>query len=359
MWWWDLCGSTATVLALFAWMQKALIVGSLSLLGVEHVRRRSAERLAAAGLETLLNAIEATDHETGQHLRRVARYALILGDAAGMTQHQLRCVERIALFHDIGKIHEALLDVVQDGARLSPEERRAILTHPQRGAEVLSPLAPFYPELPEGVLAHHERWDGTGYPRKLKGRRIPFYARVTSVADTFDVIANGRHYQRAGGAEAAALEIARERGTQFDPDLVDLLFWPPVLEQFALAHQSNYRRRDPEPDRRDPRKREKAVPDVRFRWRASLDERPLGGAPGRGATSAAPRPRRGGGGANTRATRYPPPTRSLRAAPSSPGIHDARPGTPRSSGRAPARDRARRRYSACPATRWAPAVSLF
>src|SRR6185503_517987 len=97
-------------------MRNALFLGSLGLLGFEHVRRKSGERLAAASLETLLNAIEATDHETGQHLRRVARYALILGDAADLGQHDLCAVERIALFHDIGKIHEALLDAVNDGS---------------------------------------------------------------------------------------------------------------------------------------------------------------------------------------------------------------------------------------------------
>jgi HD-GYP domain-containing protein (c-di-GMP phosphodiesterase class II) len=263
-------------------MQPALLLGSISLLGVEHVRRTSAERLAAASLETVLNAIEAANHETGQHLRRVARYALILGDAAGLDEHGMRALERIALFHDIGKIHEALQEALDDGARLTPEERREILTHPSRGAKVLEPLRPFYPELPEGVLAHHERWDGKGYPRRLAGRRIPLYARLTAVADTFDVIANGRHYRRAGGAREAAYEIARERGTQFDPDVVDLMLLPPILDQFALAHQSHYRRRAPSGDRRKARPRERAVPDVRFRWRASLDPRPLEGAPSRG-----------------------------------------------------------------------------
>src|ERR1041384_2163800 len=101
-------------------------------------------------------------------------------------------------------------------------------------------------------MAHHERWDGRGYPRGLSGNRIPFLARVTAIADTFDVIANGRHYRRAGGAEAAAMEIARERGTQFDPDLVDLMLQPPVLAHFALAHQSHYRRQHrPVADRRE------------------------------------------------------------------------------------------------------------
>jgi putative two-component system response regulator len=264
-------------------MRTTLFLGSVTMLGSEHVRRKSAERLAAASLETLLNAIEAADHETGQHLRRVARYALILGDAADLGPHDLRGVERVALFHDIGKIHEALLDVVHDGAKLSADERRAILTHPVRGAKVLSPLAPFYPELPVGVRAHHERWDGTGYPHQLSGRRIPLLARITAIADTFDVIANGRHYRRAGGAEKAAMEIARERGTQFDPDLVDLMLQPPVLEHFALAHQSHYRRRlrVSSGDRRQERHREHAVPDVQFRWRSNLDHRALAGAPNR------------------------------------------------------------------------------
>src|SRR3954465_12595461 len=101
-----------------------LVLGSLW--GVEHRRRTGAERLAAAALETILNAIEANDHETGEHVRRVARFALILGDAVGLDDHVLRSGERIALFHDIGKIHEALFDVVHDDARLTPAERRAI-----------------------------------------------------------------------------------------------------------------------------------------------------------------------------------------------------------------------------------------
>src|SRR5690349_17609404 len=127
-------------------------IGAGGLLLHEHRARQQAERLAAATLETLLNAIDANDPVTGAHVRRVARYALILADAADLDDRALRAVERIALFHDIGKIHEALFDIVHDDDQLSPEDWKAVSTHPTRGAEVLRPLAPFYPELPEGVL---------------------------------------------------------------------------------------------------------------------------------------------------------------------------------------------------------------
>src|SRR5213079_3042082 len=144
----------------------------------EHIMRTQAQRLSAATLETLLNAIDANDAITGAHVRRVASYALILGESAGLDKRTLHSIERVALFHDIGKLHEALTDIFHDPAKLTPEERRAVMTHPRRGAEVLAPLVAFYPDLGKGVAAHHERWDGTGYPQGLKGRRIPLPARV-------------------------------------------------------------------------------------------------------------------------------------------------------------------------------------
>src|SRR5206468_12963988 len=135
--------------------------------------RQAAERMAAAALESLLKAVDANDPDTGAHVRRVAAYALTLADAATLPDYEKRTIERVALFHDIGKIHEALFDIIHDHAKLNPTERRAIATHPARGARVLEPLSGFYPDLSDGVLSHHERWDGHGYPRHLKGRRIP------------------------------------------------------------------------------------------------------------------------------------------------------------------------------------------
>jgi putative nucleotidyltransferase with HDIG domain len=231
-----------------------------------HTARRAAERFAAASLETLLNAIDANDPQTGAHVRRVATYALILADAAGVDDHERKVVERVALFHDIGKIHEALFDIIHDEKRLNRAERRAIATHPKRGAEVLRPLNGFYPELPDGVLSHHEKWNGTGYPRQLKGRRIPLAARIVAIADTFDAVTHRRRYRGAQSAAAGMDVICAGRGTQFDPELVDLFVFPAVFERIVEAEGRVSEWTEPVRQRRTGRD-EPNVPDITFRWR--------------------------------------------------------------------------------------------
>jgi HD-GYP domain-containing protein (c-di-GMP phosphodiesterase class II) len=231
----------------------------------EHRIRTKAERLSAATLETLLNAIDANDAITGNHVRRVASYALILGEAAGFDERTLRSIERVALFHDIGKLDEALTDIFHDPSKLTPEERRAVMTHPQRGAEVLAPLSRFYPDLGKGVAAHHERWDGTGYPRGLKGKRIPLTARVVAIADSFDAITHRRRYSHARSFSEAVKAITEGRGTQFDPELVDLFLSPGVLRRIEKAmRQANAPR-----TKRGNRRRGETQPvrDITFRWR--------------------------------------------------------------------------------------------
>jgi HD-GYP domain-containing protein (c-di-GMP phosphodiesterase class II) len=253
------------------------------LLNHELKGRQTAERIAAAALESLLKAIDANDPETGAHVRRVAAYALVLADAAGLDEHDKRSIERVALFHDIGKIHEALFDIIHETHALTPAERKAIATHPQRGADVLAPLSGFYPDLPEGVLSHHERWDGTGYPRHLKGRRIPLSARAVSIVDTFDAITHSRRYREGRSAMTARAMLLEGRGTQFDPELVDLFVFPPVFERVLATAREVSRWREPIQTRRTGQDEEE-VPDISFRWR-----------PGRSAARGRPasdRPRR-------------------------------------------------------------------
>ena len=245
----------------------SLAVGG-AIVARERRSRQAIERFAAAALETLLNAIEANDAQTGQHVRRVAACALVLADAAGLDERRRRSVERIALFHDIGKIHEALFDIVHDDTRLTPPERREIHTHPARGARVLAPLAAFYPELAEGVLSHHERWDGTGYPRRLRGARIPLAARIVSIADTFDAVAHSRRYRRGRGVAAAVDVVAAGRGTQFDPDLVDVALLPPIRQRLEAIERAAAGGADHGGRAGRRGQQRERVPDVSFRWRS-------------------------------------------------------------------------------------------
>ena len=250
------------------------------LLARERQRRLSAERLAAAVLETLLRAIDANDAETGGHVRRVARYALMLADAADLDTADQRDVERVALFHDVGKIDEALFDIIHDDSNLTLAERNAIRTHPERGADVLAPLAAFYPALADGVVAHHERWDGTGYPNALRRDQIPLAARIVAIADAFDAMTFGRRYRSARSVHEAADKLMAGRGSQFDPDLVDLFLSPPVFDPVTAMLRED---QSPRPRRRPRRSTTAAdtVPELSFRWRTTTPAPPAPGRPQR------------------------------------------------------------------------------
>jgi HD-GYP domain-containing protein (c-di-GMP phosphodiesterase class II) len=239
------------------------VVAGGALLARGRAKEGRVERFAAAALESLFNAIEANDPETGMHLRRTAARALVIADAVGLDDRGQHAVERVALFHDIGKIHEALFDIVHERSRLTVAEQVEIATHPARGANVLAPLEVFYPELPAGVLAHHERWDGSGYPRGLRGRRIPIEARITSIADTFDAVDCTRRYRRGAGPSAALDVIVAGRETQFDPQLVDLVLLPPVARRLATVRLSKHMLHG----RRRSREHE-SIPEISFRWRS-------------------------------------------------------------------------------------------
>lgn len=225
-------------------------------------------------MECLLRAIDADDAVTGGHLRRVAMYSLLLAEKFPLRTRDRRSIERVALFHDIGKIHGALYDIVHSPQTLTAEERRAIASHPDRGAEILEPLGTFFPELPEGVRSHHERWDGTGYPRGLKGSEIPFAARVVAVADAFDAITFTRRYRAAQSVSAAVRSLKEGRGAQFDPAMVDAFLEPAIFERVrAICTPGTPTRRQTE-RRRDahvaaPAAGAGAIAELSFRWRES------------------------------------------------------------------------------------------
>jgi len=159
-------------------------------------------------------------YETMQHSMRVAAYAILLGSAYGLKARRLRDLELGALLHDIGKIAIPRNVVLKPGP-LTEKEWDVMRTHPRIGFQLLAEL-PNMGGAAQVVYAHHERYDGTGYPRRLKGEEIPIGARLFSIVDTVDAITCDRSYRRAQDFPVAFEELQNGRGSQFDPRGVDV-----------------------------------------------------------------------------------------------------------------------------------------
>ena len=169
--------------------------------------------------EALVAALDAREHETGLHSKRVACHTLVLARHFSADPQELRQVYLGALLHDIGKIGIPDSILLKEGS-LSDAEWRVMRTHPEIGHRILAG-APFMAKAAELVLTHEERFDGTGYPRGLAGDSIPLWARLFAVIDTLDAITSDRPYRKSLGFDAASAEIARQSGTQFDPKAVE------------------------------------------------------------------------------------------------------------------------------------------
>jgi putative nucleotidyltransferase with HDIG domain len=175
-----------------------------------------------ATLQALASALEARDAETRGHSRRVVAYCLRLGRQVGLSDTELMALEHGALLHDIGKIGTPDAILLKPGA-LSSEEWQVMRRHIDHGAEILRGIS-FLEDATPVVLQHHEKWDGSGYPRGLKGAEISINARIFALADAIDAITSDRPYHRAESFEAAAGEIARCAGRHFDPRVVRAFF---------------------------------------------------------------------------------------------------------------------------------------
>ncbi len=172
-------------------------------------------------IEALALAIEAKDHTTHDHLQRVQVYATELGKELGLTPDERDALRAAALLHDIGKL-AVPEHIISKPGRLTPEEFEKMKIHPIVGAEILERVQFPYPVVPI-VRAHHEKWDGTGYPYGLAGEDIPIGARILSVVDCLDALATDRQYRRALPLDEAIKIVASESGKAFDPKVVELL----------------------------------------------------------------------------------------------------------------------------------------
>jgi putative nucleotidyltransferase with HDIG domain len=187
-------------------------------------------------VRALTSIIEEVDPYTRNHSLRVAEYAAQLARGMGLSEQEVETIEIGGLLHDLGKVGDDFHGILQKAARLTPEERRRIERHPLVGADIVETVRALRPAACL-VRAHHERPDGSGYPRRLKGNEIPLGASIIRVADTFDAITSDRAYRSAGTAERAIRELRQFAGTQFDAAVVDTLVRMYTAGEFHVLYE--------------------------------------------------------------------------------------------------------------------------
>ena len=196
----------------------------------EHVGEMAALHLRT--IEALALAIEAKDHTTHDHLRRVLVYAEEIGKDLRINDEDLEALRAAALLHDIGKL-AVPEHIISKPGKLTPEEFEKMKIHPVVGAEILERVKFPSPVVPI-VRAHHEKWDGSGYPYGLKGKEIPIGARILSAVDCLDALCSDRQYRRALPLDEAMGVVVAEAGKSFDPEVVKVIKQRYVeLEQMA------------------------------------------------------------------------------------------------------------------------------
>lgn len=188
------------------------------------------KELFIGSLKALTNSIDAKDQYTRGHSERVALIARWIAEqmkeTAPLSEEQIHHIYLGGLLHDIGKIGVAE-SVLRKQGKLTEEERAIILAHPRIGASILSEIPQMRSIIP-GVLYHHERYDGQGYPEGLAGDEIPLCARIIALADAFDAMTSRRVYRDAMSIRRALTEVEKGRRVQFDPDVVQAFLGSPV-----------------------------------------------------------------------------------------------------------------------------------
>ncbi|MCM1299128.1 MAG: HD domain-containing protein [Firmicutes bacterium] len=211
------------------WVFAALVMIALIALVINMVVRKKTEALKKRqseyrtiimqALRTFANTIDAKDKYTNGHSIRVAMYSNMLAKKLGLSIDDQERLYDIALLHDIGKI--GISDrILNKNGKLDPAEIEIVKQHPTIGGRILKDFTSI-PGIGDGARYHHERYDGTGYNEGLKGDEIPYFARIICVADCYDTMAGGRHYQHSKTPEEIKEEFKRCSGTQFDPAIAE------------------------------------------------------------------------------------------------------------------------------------------
>jgi response regulator RpfG family c-di-GMP phosphodiesterase len=200
---------------------------------LDHIQKSYEETLQALGA-----AIDLRDGETGGHSRRVCSYSLEIAAALNVPEYECCSLARAAYLHDIGKLGVPDAILLKPGP-LTQDEWIVMRRHVQIGFDLLKNI-PFLADASEVVLSHHERFDGTGYPRGLSGCQIPLGARIFAVADAFDAITSHRPYRSASTFEVAREIIRPLAGSQFDPAVVDVFLNVPTRRWHEIARDGRH-----------------------------------------------------------------------------------------------------------------------
>jgi putative nucleotidyltransferase with HDIG domain len=206
---WDLVGAFAAVLVLIPLFVARWAMGQFA----------AQEGAYSATMAALCQAVETKDFYTRGHSERVSRGATMLAREIGMGAERVAAIRYAGMLHDVGKLGVPTR-VLQKTGPLTEEELAAIQLHPMRGLEIVRQIG-FLTEALDGIMHHHERIDGQGYPMGLAGDEIPEFARVIAVADAFDSMTSARSYRGARRIGEAIAELRKWSGTQFDPVLVE------------------------------------------------------------------------------------------------------------------------------------------
>ncbi len=204
----------------------------------ETISRNEVDHLNNVIVEALAYAIDAKDRYTSGHSKRVADYSVMIAKRMGKSEQELSNIHQSALLHDVGKIRvpEA---IINKPGKLTEQEFQSIVSHPICSFHILKNIYDNN-EICAGARFHHERFDGRGYPNNLKGRNIPEIARIIAVADAYDAMASNRSYRKALPQEVIRNEIVKGRGTQFDPDIADVML--SIIDEdrkYKLREQDN------------------------------------------------------------------------------------------------------------------------
>lgn len=214
---------------------------ALPMLGIRQLYKNNfaLQKINEELLQLMVAAIEARDPYTSGHSQRVARYARLIARAAGVAGKQADRTVVAALLHDVGKIHEEFAPILRKPGRLTDEEFEVMKSHSTKSATLVAKVSQFADIVPS-VRAHHEAWDGSGYPHQLRGQEIPLGARIIALADTIDAMSTSRPYRPAMSTEVVREEIRVQAGRQFDPticaELLKATVWAELEREIALAN---------------------------------------------------------------------------------------------------------------------------